>query len=70
MSLSGKAGGPAPGTNSSLDTLNAWELKFDNRQSAGAFLAADLMRSDQTGRDYQMSIPAGMPVKLWVFSRP
>ena len=36
---------------------------------SGAFLAATNTRMDQTGRDYQMSIPAGMPLKLWVFSR-
>ncbi len=35
----------------------------------GAFLAAANTRADQTGRDYQMSIPTGVPLKLWVFSR-
>jgi hypothetical protein len=36
---------------------------------SGAFLAAANTRADQSGRDYQMSIPAGVPLKLWVFSR-
>ncbi len=36
---------------------------------SGAFLAAAITRADQSGRDYQMSIPAGVPLKLWVFSR-
>ncbi|MCW5981197.1 MAG: hypothetical protein KIT09_24150 [Bryobacteraceae bacterium] len=35
----------------------------------GAFLAAAIARFDESGRDYQMSIPAGLPLKLWVFSR-
>ncbi|MBI1898203.1 MAG: carboxypeptidase regulatory-like domain-containing protein [Acidobacteria bacterium] len=35
----------------------------------GAFLAAEITRADQSGRDHQMSIPAGVPLKLWVFSR-
>ena len=36
---------------------------------SGAFLAAEIARADRSGRDYQMSIPAGVPLKLWVFSR-
>lgn len=36
---------------------------------SGAFLAAANTRADQSGRDYQMSIPTGVPLKLWVFSR-
>ena len=36
---------------------------------SGAFLAAAITRADQSGRDYQMSIPVGVPLKLWVFSR-
>jgi hypothetical protein len=36
---------------------------------SGAFLAAAITGADQSGRDYQMSIPAGVPLKLWVFSR-
>ena len=35
----------------------------------GAFLAAELARADGTGRDYRIAIPAGAPLKLWVFSR-
>ncbi len=35
----------------------------------GAFLRATNVSVDQAGRDYQMAIPAGMPLKLWVFSR-
>jgi hypothetical protein len=36
---------------------------------SGAFLAADITSVDRSGRDYQITIPAGMPLKLWVFSR-
>jgi hypothetical protein len=36
---------------------------------SGAFLAADIASVDRSGRDYQMTIPAGIPLKLWVFSR-
>lgn len=35
----------------------------------GAFLRATNTGVDGTGRDYEMSVPAGTPVKLWVFSR-
>jgi hypothetical protein len=35
----------------------------------GAFLAAELQKGDQTGRDYQLAVPTGVPLKLWVFSR-
>lgn len=35
----------------------------------GAFLRATNTSVDRAGRDYQMSIPADMPLKLWVFSR-
>lgn len=36
---------------------------------SGAFLGATNIGADRSGRDYQMSIPAGVPLKLWVFSR-
>lgn len=35
----------------------------------GAFLAADLTRADRGGREYQMAIPTGAPLRLWIFSR-
>jgi hypothetical protein len=35
----------------------------------GAFLRATNTGVDGTGRDYQISVPAGTPLKLWVFSR-
>jgi hypothetical protein len=35
----------------------------------GAFLGADNTGVDAAGRDYQMSIPTGVPLKLWAFSR-
>lgn len=34
----------------------------------GAFLGAANTQIDSTGRDYQMAIPAGVPLKLWVAS--
>jgi hypothetical protein len=39
-------------------------VRFGN----GAFHGAN-RRTDKTGRDYEMVIPAGMPMSLWVFSR-
>ncbi len=35
----------------------------------GAFLRATNTGVDAAGRDYQMSVPADIPLKLWVFSR-
>jgi hypothetical protein len=35
----------------------------------GAFLRATNTGVDGAGRDYEMSVPAGTPLKLWVFSR-
>ena len=35
----------------------------------GAFLGATNTSVVPTGRDYQMAIPAGVPLKLWAFSR-
>ena len=36
---------------------------------AGAFLGADNTGVDSAGRDYQMIVPAGEPLRLWLFSR-
>jgi len=35
----------------------------------GAYLGAANTSTGRAGREYQMSIPAGVPLKLWVFSR-
>jgi hypothetical protein len=40
-------------------------VKFAN----GAYLGAENTGVDTAGRDYQMIIPAGVPLKLWLFSR-
>ncbi|MCW5982952.1 MAG: hypothetical protein KIT09_32985 [Bryobacteraceae bacterium] len=40
-------------------------VRFGN----GAYLGAHEVNSDTTGRDYQMAIPIGEPLNLWVFSR-
>ncbi len=35
----------------------------------GAYLGAALTGTDATGRNYQMAVPAGVPLQLWLFSR-
>ena len=40
-------------------------MKFGN----GAYLGAVNTGVDKMGRDYEIVIPAGMPMNLWVFSR-
>ncbi len=35
----------------------------------GAFLGAANTSIDSAGRDFQMAIPAGVPLKVWLFSR-
>lgn len=40
-------------------------VKFDNE----AFQAAQRVSSDSTGENYEMAIPAGVPMNLWLHSR-
>jgi hypothetical protein len=40
-------------------------VKFRN----GAYLGAENTGVDASGRDYQLVVPAGEPLKLWLFSR-
>jgi hypothetical protein len=48
--------------------MSAGNLIVGVRFGNGAFHGAH-RRIDKTGRDYEMVIPAGMPMSLWVFSR-
>jgi hypothetical protein len=49
--------------------MRAGNLIVGVRFGNGAFLGAENTGVDSAGRDYQMIIPADMPLKLWLFSR-
>ncbi len=49
--------------------LRAGNLIVGVTYANGAYLGAENTNVDATGRDYQMIIPAGVPFKLWLFSR-
>lgn len=49
--------------------ISAGNLIIGVRFGIGAFHAATAKRIDKSGRDYELVIPAGMPMSLWVFSR-
>ncbi len=40
-------------------------VKFGN----GAFLGAETITANSSGRLFQMPVPAGVPLKLWIYSR-
>ncbi|MCW5979791.1 MAG: carboxypeptidase regulatory-like domain-containing protein [Bryobacteraceae bacterium] len=52
-----------------LGTMSRRNLIVGVRFGKGAFLGARETNTDKTGFDYEMVIPAGEPLSLWVFSR-
>lgn len=48
--------------------LRAGKLSVGIQYANGAYLGAPNTAVDSTGRDYQMTIPIGVPLKLWLFS--
>ncbi len=49
--------------------FQAGNLVVGIKFAQGAYLGAENMTLDATGRSYQMAIPAGVPLSLWLFSR-
>jgi hypothetical protein len=49
--------------------MSAGNLIVGVRFGTGAFHAATIKNIDGRGRDYELVIPAGVPMSLWVFSR-
>lgn len=48
--------------------LRAGKLSVGVQYANGAYLGAPNTAVDSAGRNYQMTIPAGVPLKLWLFS--
>ena len=49
--------------------LRAGNLIVGVNFRSGAFLGAENTGVDSAGRDYQMIVPTGEPLQLWLFSR-
>lgn len=51
------------------ETLIAGKLLVGVHLENGVYIGAPSTGSDDLGKDYQVTVPAGIPLRLWLFSR-